>query len=365
MSVAQGYPTRISWMHESAAAGRARLGRTAEVLGAALARSAFPANIAVLLAELPAAAMERLIGAPELYRQLACAQLKLSALSALFLERSLAAEVLLAEGRSIAEAPGAWTAAADAYFPRMEDDGWLTQAPFLAPKLASAVVLDFHAPRRCALPGWGDGKTLLPPSATVLSEEMQQRVTERLAEAYRGIGDIFPEAQALVRDCLVCIMIVADPLAPDTFYSGSNRLAVGRMSLINPDLPHVSTARLGEALVHEALHAYLYSLEWAGRWFVGPPQSWEAEVTSPWSGRRLPLVSFVHACFVWDVLHEFWRRPRAAAVFGDAARKERLAQARRGFGAGAISVALGKSARILAPGLLRELLALQRAWSAV
>jgi HEXXH motif-containing protein len=75
---------------------------------------------------------------------------------------------------------------------------------------------------------------------------------------------------------------------------------------------HVDSLKLANALVHEAIHSLLYMVELMEPFYVFEDRAFE--VASPWTGNLLSLRSYVHACFVWFGLWNFWR----AAIGSDA-----------------------------------------------
>lgn len=91
----------------------------------------------------------------------------------------------------------------------------------------------------------------------------------------------------------------------DRFFSASHRNLIGRVTLGNAH-SH-STERLMDALVHEAVHSLLYKVELHEAFFLNITLAGELRAISPWSGRNLSLTSYVHACFVWFALANFWR----------------------------------------------------------
>jgi HEXXH motif-containing protein len=88
--------------------------------------------------------------------------------------------------------------------------------------------------------------------------------------------------------------------------SCSNRSHIGKLGLINLHLIKYSQAMLLSALVHESIHSLIYKLELLHDLYTDHQLAKTARLTSPWSGRDLPLHSYVHACFVWYGLWHFW-----------------------------------------------------------
>ena len=92
-----------------------------------------------------------------------------------------------------------------------------------------------------------------------------------------------------------------------------------------------TVASLASALIHEAMHQVLYKIEFGGAFVFPDPEVWAARATSLWTGRDLPLHSFIHACFIWYGLSQFWALPGARSIFGLEAVEQELGRATRGF----------------------------------
>ena len=92
-----------------------------------------------------------------------------------------------------------------------------------------------------------------------------------------------------------------------------------------------------QALVHESIHSYLYMHEPRPLWGLNPDVTEEPGVVqSPWTGRELPLSTFLHACFVWYGILFFWGRAMGSALpLPDGVRRE-IARASSGFTKGAL-----------------------------
>jgi HEXXH motif-containing protein len=125
-----------------------------------------------------------------------------------------------------------------------------------------------------------------------------------------------------------------DHFAPTSFTSASARPYVGRAVLVNAHLEGVDCARLASALIHEAMHSFLYRVEREAT-LTNPYQfGLRTLIESPWSGNRLRLTTYLHACFIYFGLANFWRLPSTVSVFG----KHAVAQSRcfveRGFSRG-------------------------------
>jgi HEXXH motif-containing protein len=95
-------------------------------------------------------------------------------------------------------------------------------------------------------------------------------------------------------------------------------------------------AEIASVLVHETIHQVLYVLESGQRFVDDKALSRQMMAISPWTGRRLELHSYFHACFVWYGLATFWRRALrlsslAAASMEAQSMEAQLNEALRGF----------------------------------
>ena len=91
----------------------------------------------------------------------------------------------------------------------------------------------------------------------------------------------------------------------------------------------MDTGALADALVHEAIHAILYSIECSNPLVSAAPAG--LLIRSPWSGNSLSIRTYLHACFVWYGLAKFWHAALPAEVFPAERVKQLLAKALSGF----------------------------------
>lgn len=136
-----------------------------------------------------------------------------------------------------------------------------------------------------------------------LAREERQLALETLTAAYLRVRNGAASLRALIEVCARVVVMRKSPTK--LFYSFSSCYSVGRIAFVNPQL--VSESVIADALVHEAIHAYLYMHDPTPLWGLKPDVRDEPSgVQSPWSGRALPLCTFLHACFVWYGLFFFW-----------------------------------------------------------
>jgi hypothetical protein len=69
----------------------------------------------------------------------------------------------------------------------------------------------------------------------------------------------------------------------------------------------VPLERVCSGLIHESIHNLLYMIEWDAPFSIHTTRQHDVTARSPWTGRVLPVASFIHACFVWHGLRSFWR----------------------------------------------------------
>lgn len=171
---------------------------------------------------------------------------------------------------------------------------------FRAPMLGS-IVLDAFRPFTTA--------DFPPPMREVTNHtpEELEFITRRLEQSLEQISRISRTARTAVDALVQVISIVRAPQSLTGTQSFSNKPVIGRMGLANADSNRWTVSKIADAIVHEAIHALIYKIELTHCLYVDDSIESEAfTAVSPWSGRKLPLHSFVHACFVWFGLWNFW-----------------------------------------------------------
>jgi hypothetical protein len=109
-----------------------------------------------------------------------------------------------------------------------------------------------------------------------------------------------------------------------TFQSSSFSSLPGLIRLANVYAVKGDEFLFAEALVHEALHCFLYKLEFVNGGFLTRFEEENLPVTSPWSGATIRLQSFLHALFIWYSVAQFWSRRESRLING--ARAEQRAR---------------------------------------
>jgi hypothetical protein len=68
---------------------------------------------------------------------------------------------------------------------------------------------------------------------------------------------------------------------------------------INIHKEEIPLEKTVSAIIHEAIHNYLYQIEIFTPFSSDTNLFYGIKTHSPWTGRELPLASFIHASFVW------------------------------------------------------------------
>ena len=229
---------------------------------------------------------------------------------------------------------GSWTALGDFYIAPekpVEEGPALSVSSlsfrgetFKAPKLGSIVLDAFRTFTEADFP---------PPMGEVTNHtpEELEFITKRLEQSLEQISRISPTARTAVEALVQVISLVRAPKSLTGTQSFSNKPVIGRMVLANADSNRWTVSKIADAIVHEAIHALIYKLELTNCLYLDYSIEGESfTVVSPWSGRTLPLHSFVHACFVWFGLWSFW----SLASADEAGAAELKSKAAKGFLAG-------------------------------
>ena len=159
-------------------------------------------------------------------------------------------------------------------------------------------------------------------SATTPQMSAQVRVAA-MQDSFTCITSVKPAAQIITGFTKVIVLRKDQPAGHS---SSSMTNFPGRMLLRNPE--HANAGALASSMIHESIHHFLYTVEFSGLFVaadVGSP------VRSPWSGRELALHSYLHACFVWYGLAQFWYKQLTINAFEPKITEGQLDKALSGF----------------------------------
>ena len=298
------------------------------------------------LHSLPDNALNRILTAPETSYRLLWPSHHSPERVAEFLEQAVQAELARLDGTT---RPGAevWTALGDM---RFSPDGHRSAA---AP-IDGMLPIDFESPFALAVESEArDGRARGREGFTAAERQL---VSDRLRAAWLGLGKSSRAVSNFVRGFTKVLVVQKEP--PYTGFSSNSRDdRIGRSAVRNPHLAAVVEVDLADSLVHEAIHSLLYMQEHRHRWFQDEAlYSPQERVRSPWSGNRLPLRYFFHACFVWYGLLHFWCVALSRGAFRDPARvKAALVRAARGFVGPRITERVAQWRQDIDPALLQTI----------
>jgi hypothetical protein len=218
---------------------------------------------------------------------------------------------------------------------------------------------DYNAPWK--MPTMDRGESEL----SFLSPAQIECVIEKLTLAFEAVDSVSSEISEFVSAYVNVIVIRAELSCSDVFSSSSFLPLPGLCLLCNAHLDTVTIPRLQEALVHEAIHCFLFLIEELQNPILRDPCWHDEMVSSPWTGTKIGLHSFVHASAVWYGMHRFWSHgiqdgmPRDLRFHSYYMR--RVAMAENGFKSSRFSETLGRVAAMLSDDALALVGSLQRA----
>ena len=173
-----------------------------------------------------------------------------------------------------------------------------------------------------------------------------ESIKTRLTDALTFISDASMQARMCVGSSLKVAAVVDTPHSPDAYCGSSVRSLIGRVLLTNLRSSAWTLEELADRIVHEAIHSLLYKIEYWSPLYTDDVAAYNETVKSPWSGRMLALHSYVHACYVWFGLWNFWRK---ASHLSGCADKYMLRAARGFLGASPLSLIGTNAYFVIAP----------------
>jgi hypothetical protein len=279
------------------------------------------AHLVDLSEQIDETAFDRFLRAPETSRRLLWSGQD-AAEAARFFETSLHAELAFA-GRPVEFEKETWTALGDAAFQNGQRFVW--------PQQLGMMPLDFGSPRARIIDLTGaEFETTAPRNPYTLAE--LEAAIRKVREALQGVLEACPEAGRFIACFNKVLIIQPDPAAPRRSSSGSNGQFIGRSFVTNVQSLDVTAEAVADAVVHEGIHGLLYMQQVIQPW--GPSEliyNQTPAAASPWTGRMLPLRSFLEACFVWYGLLHFWSHALTNKVFETKEVRYHLARALKGF----------------------------------
>jgi hypothetical protein len=281
-------------------------------------RAGIGARVARLTEELPVRSLDRIFAAPETAHKLLCEP---RTHFSHFINSLIAEHRLL--GSAVDSGEPVWTALFD-YQLWPPEHGVSRSRNVVALRLRNGIPIDLWSPQA--------EHAYFPPdgSSLPLSAEEAERARQRLEQAFDAIACISPTASDLI-ERYVKVVILRKGVNGNLLTSCSYDHFTGKMGLLNLHSTAVTLHEIMNGLVHEAIHSFLYMLEEGRPFFASEEVSYGQKLQSPWSGRELPLHSFLHACYVWYGLWLFWKKAVEAGFEPLTESRAMLNDARGGF----------------------------------
>lgn len=192
----------------------------------------------------------------------------------------------------------------------------------LAPRVGG-IPIDFDSPNVA-----NAQETDEPQEYLEYSAEEKAQVCEILNTCLRRIERVSVATADLIKQHIKVIIPLKAANRSETGSTSQPRFP-GRVLLRGVE--HGLYGWLASALVHEAMHQVLYILEWACPFTVGDDEVKATMVKSGWTGRDLPPHSFIHACFIWYGVSNFWIRARSSDAYEAFIVERQLAKSMAGF----------------------------------
>jgi hypothetical protein len=271
------------------------------------------------LKALPVGAVSRFVTSPEIYSRTCGKNIGDGA----FFRSALIAEQILGGDYSLGQQ--GWSALGDFYFGsrRLVDpcrESWDSQSSLAAPRVGSLIPLDFVSPNaREVEPVQWHFEPYTP--------EEVSKLRTALEDALAKVETASRNAAFLIKRFLRVLILRKDRSS----FQGSTssmRSHIGRVLIRNGEQMEVGT--LAEALVRETIHAFSSTITLSEPWLT-KSSAVSIVIRSPWSGRSLPLHTYIETCFVWFGLVKFWRAALFAEAFSSEVTKTNLAKALSGF----------------------------------
>lgn len=273
---------------------------------------------------LPDWALNRFLAAPETRRHISKLRYDTAAHISFF-RASLLAEKRLNGDSSVTQS--CWSALGDFYLAGINAvnpcrERWRPEFSWVAPRVGSRIPIDFSSPHAQIVNSMPDCpfEAYEPDEVAQLSDLLGKalEVVERVSTSGAGLIDRFVQV----------IVPRKNPLQPQRGFGSSTPSHIGRLLIRNGHL--MTFGHLVDSLVHEAIHGILFVVELSSP-FVVDSTAEQPLIRSRWSGKMLPLQTYLHACFVWYGLARFWRKALFAEILPLDVINQLLATALRGF----------------------------------
>lgn len=313
--------------------------KDAEILGSALF-------------ELDEISLNRILSSPELYYRLTASEQRARSDSSfyIFISHLIKAEKIRCE-MPVASMEPVWTCLGDYCYVHFQNSGWHCQ--YKSPLIEERIVVDAVSPYASRR---SDGTLIQENSDADISKSTMKIKAELFAEqatrALNIVKQISPSTYEFVLTFQKIIVLQRDS-ENESFSTISGRAFLGKVIFRNSPDSIDPIESLIDTIIHEAIHSYLYIVEQKCPWMENIYDN--DLIKSPWSGNYIRIDSYLHACFVWFGLANFWKM---AVAFNHEELKNSskfLDRSLKGFDCEDLTNELGQNKRKINLNILNEL----------
>lgn len=174
------------------------------------------------------------------------------------------------------------------------------QKVYEAPR-AENIVIDARSPHfDTNIQDWGWGRIGRYSEAEI--SDFHRKVVDALAFIRRTSANALATVDASEK-----VLVGVNTLDKPRFVNAASmKSLIGRIAFTNGYSDAWQPGLLIDTLVHESIHSLIFKLELMVPLHTDFSAALSLHATSPWTGRSLTVRTFVHACFVWYGLQQFW-----------------------------------------------------------
>ena len=150
---------------------------------------------------------------------------------------------------------------------------------------------------------------------------------DKVSSAVNFIRSVSEPFCTTLDKALRVVSLARTPENPEMTRSCSHSELVGLVGFTNLHSQRWDIERVVDALVHEAIHSLIAKIAHEEGLFSSCREAAGIMAVSPWSGRQLKFQVYIHSCFVWFGMWNFWKLASEKSARG----LEFAERARKGF----------------------------------
>ncbi len=244
-----------------------------------------------------------------------------------FLRNVIAAELILENKPAEINNVRLWSALGDVSLVRNTRlDNWIKSNSSL--HIENAILLDTHSPYNL----YRSRRVVVQKEKIVpYSKRLELSIYLKLLNAYKIIFEVSSIIKRFIVASTVVVSAIPNDDEPLSFNSASQRSRIGEITLVNAHLDGIRIDKMISMLIHESIHSYLYKVELEQPFVPEMQHGWQIKICSPWSGKSLRLTTYVHACYVYYGLLNYWTSALNKCILDEIVIKRYLQSLYRGF----------------------------------